>query len=219
MSLWHAFRTHEGAVAHKWKHYFPAYEQHFDRFINRPCVFLEIGVSGGGSLELWRDYLGPHAQIVGVDIDPTCTRWESDGIAVRIGDQSDTSFLQAVMDEFGPPDVVLDDGGHQMSAIRNSFDYLYPRMSPNGVYFIEDLHTAYWEEFGGGLGRPDTFIEFSKSLIDSLNAEWTRGALEPDQFTRSTLSMHFYDSCIVFERGRHLPKSAPRIGGQEPETT
>ena len=31
-------------------------------------TFLEIGVSLGGSLEMWRNYFGPEATIVGLDI-------------------------------------------------------------------------------------------------------------------------------------------------------
>ena len=212
MTLWHDFLNHDGPVVHKWKHYFPAYEEHFRRYVNRPLVFIEIGVSAGGSLQMWREYLGPHAQIVGIDIDPGCARHESDGIAVRIGNQSDPVLLQSVIDEFGAPDIVLDDGSHEMGDLLSTFEFLYPRMSQTGVYFVEDLHTAYWAEFGGGLGTPASFIEHAKHLIDELNADWTRGALEPTAFTRSTLSMHFYDSCVVFERGRHLEKSAPRIG-------
>lgn len=77
---------------------------------------------------------------------------------------------------------------------------------------MEDLHTAYWERFGGGLRRDGTFIELCKSLVDELNADWTNGELEPTEFTRTTLSMHFYDSMVVFERGRYLPKTAHKIG-------
>lgn len=212
MSLWSLFLSNEGRVIHKWKHYFPIYEHHFGRFVNRPCVMIEIGCGDGGSLQLWKSFLGPHAQIVGIDIDPNCRAFEEDQIAIRIGDQSDPSILAAVLEEFGAPDIVLDDGSHVMEHIRDSFSFLYGRLSPSGVYMIEDLHTAYWPEYGGGLRREGSFIETAKTLIDELNADHARGALEPTDFTRNTLSMHFYDSVCVFERGRHLSKSAPRIG-------
>jgi hypothetical protein len=212
VTLWQQFLTNNGPVVHKWKHYFPAYETHFARFVNRPVVFLEIGVSRGGSVNLWKQYLGPHAQIVGIDVDPACGAFEDDQIAIRIGDQSDSDFLQSIVDEFGPPNAVLDDGSHVMRDLLTTFRFMYPRTAKDGVYFVEDLHTAYWEEYGGGLKRSESFIEISKGLIDELNADWTRGEIEPTEFTRSTLSMHFYDSCVAFERGRHLNKSAPRIG-------
>jgi hypothetical protein len=79
---------------------------------------------------------------------------------------------------------------------------------------VEDLHTAYWDEYGGGLGREGTFIEVCKALVDELNADLSRGALPATDFTRSTLSMHFYDSIVAFERGRRLPHSDVRISGR-----
>lgn len=101
-----------------------------------------------------------------------------------------------------------------MSDVVETFKFLYPRTAPDGVYMVEDLHTAYWSEFGGGLKREGTFIELCKGLIDELNADWTRGDLPPTDFTRSTLSMQFFDSMVVFERGRHLEKRNLRISGR-----
>lgn len=218
MSLWSQFLSNDKRLIHKWTHYFPIYEDHFSRYVNRPCLLVEIGCGEGGSLQLWKSFLGPYAQIVGIDIDPACRAFEEDQIAIRIGNQSDQDFLGSVLEEFGAPDIVLDDGSHVMEDIQASFAFLYPRTSPTGVYFVEDLHTAYWNEYGGGLRREGSFIEKAKSLIDELNADHSRGAIEPTEFTRSSLSMHFYDSVCVFERGRHLKKHAPRIGkaSQEP---
>ena len=40
----------------------------------------------------------------------------------------------------------------------------------------------------------------------------SRGALAETEFSRTTLSMHFYDSVVVFEKGRHGRKFAPMMG-------
>jgi hypothetical protein len=177
-------------------------------------VFLEIGCGRGGSAQMWKRYFGPHAQIVGIDVNPECKSFEEDQIKIRIGSQSDIDFLQKLLDEFGTPDIVLDDGSHIMSDVVETFRFLYPRTSSTGVYLVEDLHTAYWDEYGGGLGREGTFIEVCKALVDELNADLSRGALPATDFTRSTLSMHFYDSIVAFERGRRLPHSDVRISGR-----
>jgi hypothetical protein len=213
MTLWSEFLTNKQRAIHKWTHYFPAYEMHFKRFVDRPCLFLEIGCGKGGSLQMWKRYLGPRARILGIDINGYCKEYEEDQISVRIGSQSNTDFLGSVLEEFGQPDVVLDDGSHQMSDVVTTFNYLYPRTSASGVYAVEDLHTAYWPEYGGGLRNPASFLELCKHLVDELNASWTRNELPPTQFTGSTLSMHFYDSLVFFERGRFMPRSAPEIGG------
>lgn len=212
MSLWSDFLTNEGLIIHKWNHYFPAYERHFGRFVNTDVVFIEIGCGEGGSLRMWKRYLGPYARIIGLDIRPECARLAEDQIHIRIGDQSDAAFLLSVCEEFGAPDVVLDDGSHMMSHIHASFSVLYPRMSKSGVYMVEDLHTAYWPEYEGGFRQEASFIETCKGLIDELNGDHTRGLRPPTRFTQTTLSIHFYDSIVVFEKGRHNAKSAPQIG-------
>lgn len=73
---------------HKWIHYFDIYERHLSRFRNASPVMLEIGVSGGGSLEMWREYYGSGARIVGLDINPECKKHEQDSIEIFIGSQA-----------------------------------------------------------------------------------------------------------------------------------
>jgi hypothetical protein len=206
MGFYGDFLAHRGRQADKWTHYFPIYEKHFERFRNQSATIIEIGAAGGGSLQLWKSYLGPFAQIVGLDIHPGCKKSEEAQIAVRIGDQSDMAFLKSVVEEFGQPDIVIDDGSHVMEHINASFDFLYPRVSKNGVYLVEDLHTAYSKDHNGGQGRSGTFIERCKVMIDELHAEYWTG--KSTEFSASTRSMHFYDSVVVFERGQHVKKHA-----------
>jgi 23S rRNA U2552 (ribose-2'-O)-methylase RlmE/FtsJ len=203
--LWQYFLGSAQKNIVKARHYFPIYERHFSRYINQPLVFWEIGVFEGGSLQMWRQYFGPHATIVGIDINKDCKQHEEDNIHVCIGNQSDHVFLEEVLMKFGPPDIVLDDGSHKMSDIKATFSFLYDKLQKNGIYLVEDLHTAYWEEYEGGLRKNGTFIEYCKELIDELNAFNTRGTLEPTKFTKETSSIHFYDSVIVFERALHTP--------------
>jgi 23S rRNA U2552 (ribose-2'-O)-methylase RlmE/FtsJ len=199
--LWDQFLTHNDKTIYKWEHYFPAYEENFSSYRNKDFVFLEIGVASGGSLQMWRKYFGPLATIVGIDITPECKSHEGPGIHVRIGDQSDSNFLKSIIDEFGVPQIVLDDGGHKMDLINSSFDFLYPSMTANSVYMIEDLHTSYWEEFGGGVLNEMNFINRTKKFIDLLNADHSRGVIEPNSFTRDTYSIHIYDSIVAFRKG------------------
>jgi hypothetical protein len=212
MTLWQDFLTNNQRIIHKWTSYFPVYERHFARYVDRPVLVLEIGVYQGGSLQMWKRYFGPRARIVGIDINPECKRVEEDQIFVRIGDQSDPVFLQSVLDEFGQPDIVIDDGSHRQDHVNASFMYLYPAMKPDGIYVVEDLHTAYSPAFLGGLKHPGSFIETAKNLVDDLNAGFGHGTLEPNDFSLSTLSMHMYPSIIVFERGVALPHHDVKTG-------
>ena len=206
MTLTRYFMMNTSRPIHKNVHYFPIYERHFAHYVNRPVVMFEIGTGQGGSAQMWKHYFGAFARIVSLDIRPEAAQYEDEQIKVRIGSQADPTFLAQVIEEFGPPDIVVDDGSHVMDDILGTFQFLYQRMSASGTYLVEDLHTAYWDEFGGGLRRKGTFIERCKDFIDELNADHTRGALPPTAMTASTLSMHFYDSIVVFERGRYVDK-------------
>ena len=197
------FRANQGRLINKWLHYFEIYHRHLERFRGRPVTILEFGVSHGGSLEMWRDYFGVDARLYGVDIDERCRELAAGpGAQVFIGDQEDRSFLRSIVDEIGPVDVLIEDGGHTMGQQIATFEEIYPRMTQDGCFLIEDLHTSYWPKFGGGHLRPGTFMEYAKGLTDQLNA-WhsTDEGFAVDEFTRTTKSMHFYDSIVVFERG------------------
>ena len=48
---------------------------------------------------MWREYLGPKAKIIGVDIDPECKALEADGFEIWIGDQGDPKFWEKFLKE------------------------------------------------------------------------------------------------------------------------
>lgn len=184
----------------KWIHYFDIYERHFEKFRDRPIKMLEIGVLGGGSLQMWSNYFHPESTIVGIDINPDCAQFAGGNVEIQIGSQDDAGFLEKVADQYGEFDVLLDDGSHINSHVVKTFDTLYSRMAKNSVYMVEDMHTSYWRKYGGGLRREGTFIEYAKNKIDELNAVHVRGDYPATDFTRSTDSMTFYDSVVVFEK-------------------
>ncbi|MGH1563834.1 class I SAM-dependent methyltransferase [Mumia sp. DW29H23] len=207
------FRRNTGRQIHKWPHYFDVYDRHFQRFRGRPVTVLEFGVQYGGSLQMWQDYFGPQARFFGVDIDPRCRAWEDEQTTILIGDQADRGFLAEVAAITGTVDVLIEDGGHFPAQQIATFEELYPLMAPDGVFLIEDLHTSYWPSHEGRRGGPDTFMEYAKNLTDQLNAFHSREpGFEVDDFTRTTRSMHFYDSIIVFERGPVEPPRNKKTG-------
>lgn len=168
-TLW----QHQVRPVTKWDHYFAVYEQLLGRFRGTPVRMLEIGVQFGGGLELWRRYLGPDATLFGIDINPECAGRADPPTEVRIGSQDDPAFLRAVVEEMGGVDVVLDDGSHVATHQRASFEALWPLLAEGGVYIIEDLHTAYYPQWEGGLKRPGTAVEMVKEIIDDMHGWYT----------------------------------------------
>ncbi len=194
---------------HKWVHYFDIYERHFERFRGKSPVMLEIGVSGGGSLAMWKAYFGAGSRILGVDIDPACKQHEAQDIEVFIGSQDDPDLAAAILRRYPEIDIVLDDGSHIMRHMIDSFGMFYDHLAPHGIYMVEDTHTCYWPEYDGGVGREGSFMEFAKDRLDEINAVHTRGAIPVSAFTRTTDSITCYDSVVVFERRPQGARQAP----------
>jgi cephalosporin hydroxylase len=78
------FEQNQQRLMHKYQHYFDIYDRYFNRFKNRPITIVEIGVSHGGSLQMWKEYFGTQAIIWGIDIDPRCKSMEEENIQVII---------------------------------------------------------------------------------------------------------------------------------------
>jgi hypothetical protein len=199
---------------HKWHHYFEIYDRHFSKYKDKNPIILEIGVAGGGSLEMWNYYFDKKCTIYGIDINPRCKEFETllPNVKIFIGDQNNDNFLNYVKSQIPNIDILIDDGSHINSHIIKTFEYLYPKINPGGTYLIEDLHTSYWPEYDGGLLRAGTAIEYLKTLIDKLNAKhqsksikqfsWSKEVVQKadESFSNITHSLHFYDSIAVVEK-------------------
>ncbi len=214
---------------HKWHHYFDVYHAAFAPWRGKAPTMLEIGVQRGGSLAMWQEYFGEGARIFGLDVDPAVEDHAPPGTKVFIGDQADPAVLNRILAETGPPDIVVDDGGHTMRQMIVSFQVLYPAMKLPGVYLIEDTHTAFWGEAApGGKAIParksrfhddpngNTIYDLAFAVVRELQA-WSgrAGAFarygekppaerEPgppvSEICRTTESVSFHDSIIVFRR-------------------
>ncbi|WP_235192397.1 class I SAM-dependent methyltransferase [Mycobacterium asiaticum] len=216
------------ANIHKWLHYLPVYESVVSPFRARPVRMLEIGVARGGSLQMWRRYLDPSSIIVGVDIDPSTRQFDDPAreVHVRVGSQDDTTFLKDIITEFGPFDIILDDGSHMTSHVVNTFRFLFPHgLASGGVYIVEDISAHYWKEYRD---TRMSFVDFTKWLIDAMHAHYQKVNKEIDYrldhpyrkkkirvplATTLVEKVEFYDSIAAIHRAqdyRKLPRSVFR---------
>lgn len=121
------------------------YSLEYDKYIPEKGEFilLEIGILRGDSLKMWNDY-NPQLIIHGIDNDSIVFNYiqETNNINIHIGDQSDSNFLNIVIQKSKSPDFIIDDGSHNNSDIVNSFKILYKHLKEGGYYFIEDLHAS-----------------------------------------------------------------------------
>lgn len=185
--------------------YFDIYERHFSKYRGKDINLLEIGVGYGGSLKMWKNYFGklnPNAKvnIYGIDIKERCKKFEEDGIKIFIGSQSDREFLHELKKEIPKLDILIDDGGHIPEEQIITFEEMFECIKDGGLYFCEDVYTSYWGNMNNDF--KNSFIEYTKKLIDYLNANWTLEGddLEANSFTESAYSIHYYEGIVAIEK-------------------
>lgn len=113
--------------------------------------FLEIGLGckmkygAGKSARLWRGYF-KDLQVEFLENDRLCVeKWHSElvrlDVVVHVGDQQNTSVTRQIAEQVRAPgyEIIVDDGAHLNSAIRSSFENLWPAVAPGGYYVIEDM--------------------------------------------------------------------------------
>lgn len=191
-------------IMNKWWHYFEIYETFMQKYAGSGVKFLEIGVYRGGSMQMWSDYFGDRATIVGVDIDERCKQYEGGNVHICIGSQADQAFLEEVSEKWGPFDVILDDGSHIMEHMIISFETLFPLLKEGGIYMCEDCQCCYSPRYGGEYLKEDSFIEYSKNFADCVNSQFINpnkvDMLPP--YAEYVKACHYYDSMVVVEKKR-----------------
>lgn len=204
----------------KWGTHFytPHYERHLAHLRDESFTLLEIGVGGyartgqgGGSLKMWRRYFR-RAEIVGLDIEDKSFLDRPRMTTVK-GDQTDVALLREVLDRFGTPLVVIDDGSHRPEDIRTTFDALFPLLPAGAVYAIEDTQTSYWPEFGGSEDRraSGTTMDFVKDLVDGLNhEEFLDEDYRPTYTDLHVRAVSCYHNLVVIEKGDNQEGSNKR---------
>jgi SAM-dependent methyltransferase len=198
----------------KWRHYFEIYDRHFEKFINKEVHILEIGIYGGGSLGMWKAYFGPRCRVYGVDILEACRAYEGDGVEVFIGDQADRTFWKRFKEKVPNLDIIVDDGGHQVSQQVPTLEEMLPHLRPGGVYLCEDIHGAFNAFNFYVSGLPCKLSAFT--LVEQTDKR--RLVSEATAFQSAVHSIHMYPFVVVIER-RSAPIVefvAPRHGDQWP---
>ena len=199
----------------KWEHYFDIYDHLLGKFYESKVNYLEIGVQNGGSLEIAKKIFSHDSFIMGLDIDPNCKHLEGKiANKIIIGSQVDDTVLSKVS-EFAPFDIIIDDGSHIQSHMIVTFLKIFPLLSQNGVYIIEDTHTNYSPEHQEsflGIGLYDYFKGLSERLnIDFINSHFRKERYKLPRHERSLInqipdivrdifSIEFFDSVIAIKK-------------------
>jgi hypothetical protein len=127
--------------------YFKIYAELFKHLRGTNCTFIETGVFNGGSLFMWRKWLGDNARIIGIDLNPAAKKWEQYGFEIYIGDQGDPEFWKTTFNSIGNFDVLLDDGGHQSFQQIVTVSEALKAAKNKCIIAVEDTVTSFLKEF------------------------------------------------------------------------
>ena len=223
--------THYGADKWAKRRYASHYQRHFSDLRRTTFTLLEIGIdgsrlehSGGNSLRMWKHFF-PKAQILGLD-QKDMSFINEDRILTYQGSQTDAYLLRSIAKKHRNLKIIVDDGSHRPEHIRTTFAVLFPLLSDDGFYAIEDIQTSYWPRFGGSPDPKDpaTTMGMVRDLLDGLNYE-EFGDQRPRFYTDShVVAVHCYHNLVIIEKGLnaeggHRPKdwaTPPEVDGAEP---
>jgi len=153
----------------KVNNYFKVYADLFSHLRGTSCTFIEVGILDGGSLFMWRKWLGDNARIIGIDLNPDAKKWEAHGFEIYIGDQGDPLFWKNLYQQIGKFDVLLDDGGHQSFQQIVTLIEALTAVNKNGIILVEDTVTNYDSEFFSH--GEYSFLNYAKTATDSIIAQ------------------------------------------------
>jgi hypothetical protein len=191
-------------LSNKHLNYFDVYDDLLNDFIDHDIVFVEVGVLNGGSLFMWRDYFGPKARIIGIDLNPAAKKFEKDGFEIFIGDQEKPDFWKIFFNEIGKIDILLDDGGHTNNQQTVTTQNCIENIKDGGLLIVEDTHASYMKEFGNP--SESSFVNFSKKNVDYINYRFPNIGEIKEPFYKNVFSIAFFESIICYKINRQVCK-------------
>lgn len=190
----------------KHSNYFEIYDELFEKYKEKKITLVEIGVTNGGSLMMWREYF-KEANIIGIDFNPSAKKWEEYGFKIFIGDQSDPKFWTDFFSKVGKIDILIDDGGHTNQQQISTFHSCYENINENGIILFEDTHSSYLKEFGNP--SKYSFMNFCYNLVDVMNKKIIHQKIPP--YLKRIYKIEFYQSIVVFFFNKDKAKASHAV--------
>ena len=140
---------------HKTHSYTPVYNELLKNYRSSFKTVLEIGIGNvqlmndivdnykpGCSLRMWEEYF-PNAEIYGCDI-LTSVLFQENRIRTYYADQSNSHSLDELINNINGGnkiDFIIDDGSHQKTHQKLTFETLWKYVNSGGIYIIEDVNS------------------------------------------------------------------------------
>ena len=114
------------------------YEEYFSSYREKSISLLEIGVSLGASLKLWKEYFTNAKTIVGIDNRPEviCEQFRNiEGVTYYFED----AYSETIINKLPKFDIIIDDADHCVESQIRAIDLYLPLLNDGGIYVVEDI--------------------------------------------------------------------------------
>jgi len=142
------------------------YESAFEPYRNKKISILEIGISLGASLKLWKEYFKNSIHVIGIDNREhvLLEKYKNiDGVTYYFED----AYNPEIVKKLPKLDIIVDDGCHDLDTQLKAIKIYFPLLKKGGIYVVEDIEQERYpnchEEFLKVI--PDEFKE-NHELLD-----------------------------------------------------
>ena len=208
------------------RRFYELYEQYFSVLADQPVTLLELGVYTGESVKVWASYF-TRGRVIGGDIEDHGADLTAYPNAIfERADQRDKERLGAICAKEAPDglDIVIDDAAHYGSWSWQSYQILFSRLKPGGLYIVEDWGTGYFDDWHDGGHFSEPTLDFSENetpnrlpshdygmagLVKRLVDEAIWQGIRPSLFAKRTRPrklewMHVHPEFVVLKKATAL---------------
>lgn len=152
------------------------YEKEFKSYLKSPINILEIGIRGGGSIKIWKEYFHPESNVYGGEIEnfspienTTCYQM----------DMYSQEALNLFEDFYF--DIIIDDGPHTYESFVDVITKYYSKLKDGGILVVEDVIDSSWVnpllELSNKIGynKSESFNMSGKQKHQDLLDRWKDG--------------------------------------------
>jgi SAM-dependent methyltransferase len=149
-----------------WEHYHkhpytPIYSLLLAPYRNKTINFCEIGIAGGESIKMWREYFNPDSVIYAMDSCDDFLAMTNNrnlkNVVTRHIDVGDPVYMNKVFTDINTQfDIIVDDSDHNFESQKNIISVVVNFLKPGGLLIIEDVERSisaekYEENLGPAL--------------------------------------------------------------------
>ena len=140
------------------------YESAFEPYRSKKISILEIGISLGASLKLWKEYFKNSIHVIGIDNREyfVYEKYKNiEGVTYYFED----AYNPEIVKKLPKFDIIIDDGCHDLDAQLKAIEIYFPLLKKSGIYIVEDIQQQLY---------PNCYDEFLKVIPDEFksNHKW-----------------------------------------------